>query len=371
MSELFPLQAAAPAVAPPRSRRVLPQLGAHPTGLRLERIQSSPRFIQGVAQNPVATEMLRDVRKMLPLVREYFQGRREQEPSAPLPVVRPDLSRATARAPGVRVTWLGHSTMLVNVDGHLVLTDPVFSRRASPFQWSGPARFHPTPLTIDELPPLDAVLISHDHYDHLDHLSVLQLARRGHRFVTALGVGAHLEAWGVPAERIVELDWWESVDLGGLNLVAAPARHFSGRTSAGGNRTLWASWALVGARHRVWFSGDTGPFDGVREIGARLGPFDLTMIETGAHHPAWGNIHLGPDEAARMHGLVRGGALLPVHWGTFNLALHAWDEPIVRMQQLAEQQSIPLLAPVAGETVDPRAPAVAAPWRERLRLRSR
>ena len=326
--------------------------------------------MNGVAQNPVQTVMVRDLRKMLPVTAEYLRGGVDRQPNIPLPVHAPDLALATHNSPGVRVTWLGHSTMLVNVDGHTVLTDPVFSKRASPFQWTGPARFHPVPITINELPPLAAVLISHDHYDHLDYQSVLALARRGHRFVTALGVGAHLEAWGIPPERITELDWWDSVEIGGLTLTAAPARHFSGRTVAtGGNRTLWASWAFIGPRHRAWFSGDTGPFEAAAEIGARLGPFDLTMVESGAHHPAWGNIHLGPDEAVKMHALVRGKTLLPVHWGTFNLALHAWDDPIVRVQELAHAQDLQLAAPIAGMTVEAHNPIIAPAWQDRLRLR--
>jgi L-ascorbate metabolism protein UlaG (beta-lactamase superfamily) len=257
--------------------------------------------------------------------------------------------------------------MLVAIDGALFLTDPVFSKRASPLQWMGPARFHEPPLALDRLPPLDGVVLSHDHYDHLDKAAVLQLAKTGVTFYVPLGVALHLTSWGIPPAQLVQLDWWERVEVAGVELCAAPARHFSGRGAPGtGNRTLWASWAFLGPKHRAWFSGDTGPFDdGVQEIARRLGPFDLSMIETGAWHPAWGNVHLGPHQAVRMHQLLGARALLPVHWGTFNLALHAWDEPILHVQELTASASAALHGPIAGDTLHHDAPGVAAAWRER------
>ncbi|MCA9659618.1 MAG: MBL fold metallo-hydrolase [Myxococcales bacterium] len=333
-------------------------------GLRAERIQGSTNFKGGIVQNIEPTPPTGDLGKMLRTSLEYFQSGVERVPREAPPIVAPDVAAIAARQPGLRVTWLGHSTMLVAIDGALFLTDPVFSRRASPLQWLGPARFHAPPLGLDELPPLDGVVLSHDHYDHLDRAAVLRLAARGETFYVPLGVGDHLTRWGIAPAQIVELDWWERIEVAGVELHAAPARHFSGRSALGSNRTLWASWAFVGPRHRAWFSGDTGPFDaGVREIARRLGPFDLAMIETGAWHPSWGHIHLGPQQAVRMFRLLGARALLPVHWGTFNLALHAWDEPIIHVQELAADAA--LLAPIAGETLRPDAPRVAAPWRER------
>jgi L-ascorbate metabolism protein UlaG (beta-lactamase superfamily) len=332
-----------------------------------ERIGGSPNFRGGVVQNVLPTPQVEDAGKMMRTSLEYLDRSVERVPRVAPPIVAPDVAAIAARDPGLRVTWLGHSTMLVAIDGALFLTDPVFSRRASPFQWAGPARFHAPPLSLEALPPLDGVVLSHDHYDHLDKAAVLQLARTGVTFYVPLGVGLHLAAWGIPPAQLVELDWWQSAEVAGVELHAAPARHFSGRGLPGtGNRTLWASWAFVGPRHRAWFSGDTGPFDeGVADIARRLGPFDLAMIETGAWHSAWGNIHLGPEQAVRMHRLVGARALLPVHWGTFQLALHAWDEPILHVQELAASSGVGLHAPIAGGTLHHGEPVVAAAWRER------
>lgn len=343
-------------------------------GLTQERIQGSPHFKDGVVQNILPTPRMEkmfhpsNVGQMLRTSVEYLRPGVERVPRVAPPTVVPDVAALAARQPGLSVTWLGHSTMLVAIDGALFLTDPVFSERASPFQWAGPARFHAPPLRLHELPPLDAVVLSHDHFDHLDEAAVRRLFSTGVRFVVPLGLGPTLLAWGLPPAQLTEVDWWERVEVAGVELCAAPARHFSGRSLKSANRTLWASWAFLGPRHRVWFSGDTGPFDdGVREIARRLGPFDLSMIETGAWHPSWGDIHLGPQQAMRMHQLLGARAFLPVHWGTFNLALHAWDEPILHVQELAAQVGAALLGPVAGQTVRPDEPGVAEAWRERWR----
>jgi L-ascorbate metabolism protein UlaG (beta-lactamase superfamily) len=260
------------------------------------------------------------------------------------------------------VTWLGHSTTLLEIDGHRVLTDPVWGDRASPVQFAGPKRFHRAPVPIDQLPPLDAILVSHDHFDHLDYPTVRALAALEAPFVTSLGVGAHLEAWGVPRSRIHELDWWEAVTIGGLRFHAAPARHFSGRGFGTTNATLWSSWSIEGERHRVFFSGDTGLTEEFAEVGQRLGPFDLVMLEVGAYHPAWGSIHLGPDNAFVAHRLLGGGLLMPVHWGTFDLALHAWDQPAERLVTRAESTGVRLVTPRLGRPVEPARVEGADPW---------
>jgi L-ascorbate metabolism protein UlaG (beta-lactamase superfamily) len=336
-------------------------------GTRAERIQGSENFKNGVVQNVLPTPQVENVGQMLGTALEYFQRGVERVPRTPPPIITPDAAAIARRPPGLHITWLGHSTMLVAIDGALFLTDPVFSRRASPVTWTGPTRFHKPPLALDELPPLDGVVLSHDHYDHLDKAAVLRLARTGVRFFVPLGVGGHLTGWGIPPAQIVELDWWDRVEVAGVELCAAPARHFSGRGAPGtGNRSLWASWAFLGPHHSAWFSGDTGPFDeGVKEIARRLGTFDVAMIETGAFHPAWGNVHLGPQQAVRMHNLLGARALLPVHWGTFKLALHAWDEPIIHVQELSRSADVALLGPVAGQTLRHDDPRVAPAWRER------
>jgi len=268
----------------------------------------------------------------------------------------------TAPSSGLRITWLGHSTLLLELDGHRILTDPVWGERTSPLTWIGPSRWYAPPLPLDQLPPVDAVLISHDHYDHLDYPTITKLADADTKFLAPLGVAEHLVYWGVPDSRIVELDWWDETTIGGLRIVCTPARHASGRTPFDQNETLWASYALVGPTHRVWFSGDTGLFPGLSVIGERLGPFDLTMIEAGAYGAAWPDWHLGPEQAVRAHEMVRGRVLLPVHWGLFDLAYHGWTEPIERVLLAADAAHVEVITPRPGQSIEPSAPPPRERW---------
>lgn len=337
---------------------------ARMTGLRRERMVASARYAGERFLNTSRVQPRLEPGKALPLAGEYFFGGGRRAPVAPLPSSSPLDRWATRAETGLRATWLGHSTVLLEIDGLRVLTDPVWGQRASPTNLAGPRRFQPVPVTIAALPPLDAVIISHDHYDHLCHESVLALARTGVCFYTSLGVGARLETWGVPAGQIVELDWWESATLprGDLRISAAPSQHFSGRGLRDRNVTLWSSFVLRGARHGVFFSGDTGLTPEYAEIAARLGPFDLVMLEVGAFHPAWGEIHLGPDNALEALALLGGGSFLPVHWGTFSLALHDWDEPAERLVELAPARGVHLVMPRLGEAVEPGRVEQVEPW---------
>ncbi|WNG13682.1 MBL fold metallo-hydrolase [Cystobacter fuscus] len=338
--------------------------GGKAHGLRLERMTASPRFREGVFHNTAGVGRGLKSGTTLPTLGEFFTGGQARTPPGLLPTENPLATWARPVDTGLRATWLGHSTVLLEVDGLRVLTDPVWGERASPFGLLGPRRFQPMPVTIAQLPPLDAVIISHDHYDHLDHPSVLELARLGVPFYTSLGVGAHLEAWGVPPERITELDWWESARLprGELRITAAPSQHFSGRGLGDSNRTLWSSFVVEGPRHKVFFSGDTGLTPEYTEIRQRLGPFDLVMLEVGAFHEAWGTIHLGPANALEALELLGGGTLLPVHWGTFNLALHAWDEPAETLLRLGSERGARLVMPRAGAPVEPSRVEGVEPW---------
>ena len=345
----------------------LDALGAAPEGERLARIRRSPNYRDGAFRNPEATS-LASTGSTWQTLRRWLGGHEQRVPPGPLPIVR--LTRADfARPPasGLRATWLGHSTVLVELDGARVLFDPVWARRASPSSLVGPRRFHEPPLALDELPPLDAIVASHDHYDHHDREVVRALARSaaqsGARFVVPLGVGAHLERWGVAPDRIVELDWSESTTVGPLTLTATPARHFSGRGLNDRNHTLWASWSVAGPRHRVFHSGDTGPFPGFADIGASHGPFDLTLVKIGAYGETWPDIHLTPEQAVDAHAKLRGGLLLPIHWGTFNLAFHAWDEPAERVVAAAAVATgTRLVVPKPGESVEPATPPPVEPW---------
>lgn len=346
-------------------------LGTRAAGLRLERMQDSAQWVRGEAAAaggfcniaPIRAG-LRDLSAKFPSLGDFLCGGVRRVPTGPLPALDPlDVLRQPSDS-GLRATWLGHSTVLVEIDGVRVLTDPVWGLRASPSQLVGPKRFQPIPVDLKQLPPIDAVLISHDHYDHLCYPTVRALAKTQIPFITALGVGAHLQAWGIAPERITELDWWQSHRLPGseVEVTAAPAQHFSGRGLKDRNATLWSSLVIRGPRHRVFFSGDTGLTDQYTSIRDRLGPFDLVMLEVGAFHPAWGDIHLGPEHALEALQLLGGGAFLPVHWGTFSLAMHAWDEPVETLLTLAPRQGVQLLLPQLGEAIEPVQVDSVTPW---------
>lgn len=340
-------------------------LGKRAAGLRLERIKSSLLWAGEAFRNihPIAPG-LQDASVPRPTLGEFLCGGNRRVPRGPLPSIDPRDAWGAKPASGLRATWLGHSTVLIEIDGWRVLTDPVWGPRASPTRLAGPKRFQPVPVRLSALPPIDLVVISHDHYDHLDYPTIRALANSGVPFVTSLGVGAHLEAWGVAPHRITELDWWEShrVPNSGLTVTAAPSQHFSGRALKDRNATLWSSLVIRGTRHAVFFSGDTGLTSQYAEIRDRLGPFDLVMLEVGAFHPSWGHIHLGPENALKAHALLGGGAFLPVHWGTFSLALHAWDAPAETLLALGAQRGAQLVMPRLGEAVEPAHALPVAPW---------
>jgi len=336
-------------------------LGSKAQGARLERIQASPRFDGEKFRNTFPVPEGLEKGKAIPTLKEFVFGKQRRVPAGALPIVDPLASWSRPVQSGLRATWLGHSTVLLEIDGMRVLTDPVWGARVSPFSFAGPKRFHPVPVDVARLPSLDAILVSHDHYDHLDYPTILQLIPLRVPFITSLGVGAHLEAWGVPPELIIELDWWESHSIGGLTFTAAPSQHFSGRSVSDRNRTAWSSFVVRGSHHAVFFSGDTGLTDEYVEIGQRLGPFDLVMLEVGAWGAAWGHIHLGPENALKAHALLGSGAFLPVHWGTFNLAIHAWDEPAEVLVKLAPTNAL-LIMPRLGQPIEPHHVQSIDPW---------
>jgi L-ascorbate metabolism protein UlaG (beta-lactamase superfamily) len=324
-------------------------------GARLSRMEASPQWDDGVFVNPQ------------PLWNDWLGmfsfGSDQAVPEVELPVVSGTRSRFAEPPPtGLRITWLGHSTTLIEIDGRRVLTDPVFGERSGPLTWAGPKRWYPPPIPLDELPEIDAVVISHDHYDHLDYPTMVRMKEWDTTFITPLGVGAHLAYWGIEESRIIELDWWDRTTIDDLEVVCVPARHASGRHLLDQDHTLWAGYALLGDAHRVYFSGDTGLFRGMRDIGERLGPFDVAMIEVGAYGQAWPDWHIGPEQAIRAMGMVRGEVFFPIHWGLFDLAFHGWTEPIERTMVAAEAANVRALAPKPGQSLEPTDPPPLERW---------
>ncbi|MGW4275511.1 MBL fold metallo-hydrolase [Streptomyces seoulensis] len=343
--------------------------GADPDGARMARIRRSPHFKDGVFQNPGGPTRMRPSGSMLDFAKLYFdkEQRPRRAPAGTVPVhptTYADLARPAAT--GLRLTWLGHSSVLAEIDGRRVLFDPVWGARCSPFPFAGPARLHPVPLPLAALGPVDVVVVSHDHYDHLDMPTIKALAGTDTLFAVPLGVGAHLERWGVGADRLRELDWHEATEVGGLTLTATPARHFCGRGLRNTQHTLWASWVVAGEEHRVYHSGDTGYFDGFADIGAAHGPFDATMIQIGAYSEFWPDIHMTPEEGVRAHLDLQGGAphgvLLPIHWGTFNLAPHPWAEPGEWTKYEAGEAGQAVAFPRPGEPFEPAGKLPVEAW---------
>ena len=290
-----------------------------------------------------------------------FHKPRNTRPAGAIPV-QPLTPEQLLAAPNHSVYRLGHSTLLLKLRDKFWITDPVFAERASPVQWAGPKRFHQPPISLEALPEIEAVILSHDHYDHLDHQTVLTLADKTRHFLTPLGVGDTLIKWGVPATKVRQLDWWQGGDVEGIRFVATPSQHFSGRGLFDGNRTLWASWVMIDGPTRIFFSGDTGYFDGFKRIGQQYGPFDLTLMETGAYNVEWPHVHMQPEQTLQAHIDLRGRWLLPIHNGTFDLAMHAWHEPFDRILALAWERSIHITTPQMGEAFSLAQPQRGAAW---------
>jgi L-ascorbate metabolism protein UlaG (beta-lactamase superfamily) len=340
-------------------------MGARPSGARGERVRNSPQFRDGKFRNSVpptvATVSGRDI------FREWRRSDVARKPAKEIPVIT---GVPVPAANGLHITWLGHATTLVEIDGRRVLLDPVWSDRCSPSPVVGPRRLHQTPYRLDDLPEIDAVVISHDHYDHLDMPTVQALARdQSAPFLVPLGVGAHLERWGVPASRIIELDWDESATVSGVRFTITAARHFSGRGFAR-DGTLWGSWVIAGptspsdagAGRKVFYTGDTGYFDGFARIGAEHGPFDATLVQVGAYGEGWPDIHMTPEDGVRAHRDVRGRLMIPVHWCTYVLAFHAWAEPVDRTWREAKECDVRLAIPRPGQRVDVDNPPEVDGW---------
>ncbi len=322
--------------------------GKNPSGTRLERIKKSPNYRDGSFQNIHHTPNFGEGYNFWKILSMYFK-KGTTEPTKILPSKK--LNFTENNSDDFKLTWLGHSSYIIQVDGKTIVMDPVIVGNASPLSFFGKAYPIEHPYTLNDLPSIDYVFLSHDHYDHLDYKTIIQLKDKVKHFYTSLGVGSHLEYWGVPSDMITELDWNESVNIDStMRLTALPARHFSGRGFTR-NQTLWSSFAFKTKNKNIYIGGDSGYDDHFKKIGKKHGPFDLSILECGQYNPAWGYIHMMPEEVAQAAEDLGTKLLLPVHWAKFTLALHTWTDPIERVTKAAAEKNIAITTPMIGETI--------------------
>lgn len=292
---------------------------------------------------------LRDMGKSLV---GYFSPQPKTTPKEDLPVSKIDSTNIAEYNDKTRLIWFGHSTFLVQIDHKNILIDPMFGDVPAPHPMLGSKRFSKElPIEIEKIPKIDAVLISHDHYDHLDYGSIKKLKNKVKMFYTPLGVGVHLQKWGVEKERIIELDWWQDISLEGLRFICTPAQHFSGRGLTDRTKTLWSSWIIKSDNENIFFSGDSGYEDHFKEIGEKFGPFDFAMIECGQYNELWPDVHMFPEETAQAGLDIRARKIMPIHWGAFKLAMHSWTDPIERVTKTAKELNIDIIVPKIGESI--------------------
>jgi len=301
-------------------------------------------------ENQITTTMNMGLKSMISMLKDAVKGRASRRPSVTLAIEQFKVNEVNANSP--RITWFGHSAFYLEIEGKKILFDPMFNLRPSPVPWVGTKRYTGNLLDmLDDFPQLDAVMISHDHYDHLDDQSIQRLKDKASRFIVPLGVRKHLIKWGVAADKISEHDWWEEIQFNDLTLACTPARHFSGRGLHDRNTTLWCSWVILGQECKVFYSGDSGYGPHFKDIGKRYGPFNVTLMECGQYDERWSAIHMKPEETVQAHLDVKGDLLLPVHWGGFTLAYHAWTDPVERAMEAALKNEVRMLTPKIGETV--------------------
>lgn len=335
--------------------KTAPQIGESASGVRLEEIQNSPQFREGKFQNSVPTETNFPISKYFKVMYQFVTNTKGREPEERIETFAFDPEKWVSRNENeIMLSWFGHSTALIKIDGKTILADPVFGERASMFSFMGPKKFdYSHHMNVNQLPEIDLVIISHDHYDHLDYPTITQLKDRVKLFYVPLGVASHLESWGVPADNIRTFDWWDEQNLDeNIKLTFTPTRHFSGRGLTDKFSTLWGSWVIEGSAQKMYFSGDSGYFSGFKEIGEKFGEFDLALIECGAYNKEnWPDIHMLPEQSVQAALDVKAKIAMPIHWGKFNLALHLWKDPVERFKKAARSNGLNTHTPKVGKVL--------------------
>lgn len=328
--------------------------GANPDSAAIKKFAASPQYnISSKSFENTTPDVIKNMNEnsmSFSLLKEWFFSSNNREPSSKLPEVVPDMQEFIRPSTDLKVIWFGHSTILVNMGGRIILFDPVFSGAASPVSFFV-QRFQPATLKLEDLPPVDFIVISHDHYDHLDMRTVRYFADKPTEFIVPLGVGSHLKKWGISEELITELDWWGCTQKKSITFTATPAQHFSGR-GLSQNKTLWASWVVRNANHSLFFSGDSGYAEHFKKIGEHFESFDLAFIETGQYNERWHEVHMLPHESVQAFYDLNAKSFFPIHWGMFNLALHEWDEPIKLTAQASKDKNFQLITPRLGQAVE-------------------
>ncbi len=327
-----------------------PQFGKGVTNEQKLDYAKSGHYEDGVFINQNPTTM--DIQYWR-LIREMFDGTGNRKPAKNIIIEKLDSLEIENNDPSItKVIWFGHSTFLLEIDGKKILLDPMLSNKPSPLPLIGASRYsNELPISVEKLPFIDAVILSHDHYDHLDYESIKKLKGKVGMYFTPLGVGNHLESWGISKDMITELNWWESVEFDSINLVCTPSRHFSGRGLFDRASTLWCSWVIKGKKDNIFFSGDSGYDTHFKEIGDNYGPFDIALMECGQYHDNWKLFHMMPEETAQASIDLKSKLVLPIHWGAFTLALHDWTDPIDRVTKKAMELNLPVTTPKIGEPV--------------------
>jgi len=333
--------------------------------IKMEKIEKSKQYKEGKFVGYKSGPEWK-LGKVLPIMWDFLFTGNDRKPVVELPTQKVDFSEITnAKNDELKVTWIGHSAQIINIDGKIILADPIFDESTA---FMGPSRYNgEVPLILEDLPEIDLVVISHNHYDHFNSMTLEEIHPKVKHFIVPLMVGAQLENLGVPREKIIELDWWDEVSLFDDFLVAlTPTQHFSGRGLFDRDETLWGSFVIQGPHHNIYFSGDSGYFEGFKEIGDKYGPFDYTFMECGAYNEKWKFVHMFPEETVQAHIDLKGKILQPMHWGTFDLALHAWYDPMIRVAKAADSLGIILSTPIVGETITINENLVTDRWWEKI-----